>query len=395
MTVLRDLLLDSRDGEWGKSEQYDQSVLMHVIRGTDFEDTRLGVIDDIPVRHISARHAARKTLLPWDILIETAGGSKDRPTGRTVLLTPSRFARFDNPITCASFARFLRIDPAKANPAFVFWLLQDLYIRRELWRFHTQHTGVARFQFTTFADNWPIKLPTMTDQCRIADILSPYDDLIENNTRRIAIFEDMARRLFEEWFIQRRIPAEFVDTDGWKDATIGDAFTLQRGFDLPTSARADGPYPVVAASGIHGFHRDYKVKGPGVTTGRSGTIGRFQYIENDFWPLNTALWVKEFKHGGPIFAYYLLSSLDLTGNNTGAAVPSLNRNIVHAMRTALPPLPLVDAFERIAGEMRRTIAILADANTNLRATRDLLLPKLISGQIEVRAAEEALEAAAA
>ncbi len=270
-----------------------------------------------------------------------------------------------------------------------------MYERRELLRFHTQHTGVARFQFTTFADNWPLALPPMGDQRRIADILSAYDDLIENNTRRIAILEEMARRLFEQWFVQRRAPVALSGSGDWIEASIGDAFTLQRGFDLPASERTNGPYPVVAASGIHGFHREYKVLGPGVTTGRSGTIGQFQYIEGNFWPLNTSLWIKEFKHGGPIFAYYLLSSLDLTGNNTGAAVPSLNRNIVHSMPTILPPLPMVSAFEAIAGDMRRNISALTDANTNLRTTRDLLLPKLISGEIEVRAAEEALEAVAA
>ncbi len=252
-----------------------------------------------------------------------------------------------------------------------------------------KHTAPSRIYDYTFA------LPPFATQRRIADILCAYDNLIENNTRRIAILEDMARRMFEEWFVHRRLPSNLANDDDWIEGTVGDAFTLQRGFDLPTSERSEGPYPVVAASGVHGFHREWKVRGPGVTTGRSGTIGQFQYIENDFWPLNTSLWIKEFKHGGPLFAYYLLSSLDLSGSNTGAAVPSLNRNIVHSMPTTLPPLPMVSAFEDIVGDMRRGISALTDANTNLRTTRDLLLPKLISGEIEVRAAEEALETAAA
>lgn len=256
--------------------------------------------------------------------------------------------------------------------------------------------GVAQQHFNVgAAKEMQFRCPPIDVQDRIADILSAYNDLIENNTRRIAILEDMGRRLFEEWFIHRRAPFELAGTEDWIDAAIGDVFTLQRGFDLPTSERADGPYPVVAASGIHGYHREYKVLGPGVTTGRSGTIGQFQYIEGNFWPLNTSLWIKEFKHGGGIFAYYLLSSLDLSGSNTGAAVPSLNRNIVHVMPTTLPPLSVVSNFEAIVGDMRRNISGLADANINLRTTRDLLLPKLISGEIEVWSAEEALETAAA
>lgn len=283
------------------------------------------------------------------------------------------------------------VDHEKCNNLYMFYALK--YHRHELLNFVV--AGAQRNLSGAIIKNFPITYHPLSIQRRIADILSAYDALIENNTRRIAILDDMARRLFEEWFIQRRVPDSIAQPEDWTEATIGDAFTLQRGFDLPTSERSDGPYPVVAASGVHGFHRDYKVKGPGVTTGRSGTIGQFQFIENNFWPLNTSLWIKEFKHGGPIFAYYLLSSLDLTGSNTGAAVPSLNRNIVHALPTSLPPLALVSVFEQIVGEKRRMIGSLTDANTNLRTTRDLLLPKLISGEIEVSAAEEELEAAAA
>lgn len=236
--------------------------------------------------------------------------------------------------------------------------------------------------------------PPVSEQIRIADILSAYDDLIDNNTRRISILENMAQSLFEEWFVNRRIAVEFADLD-WAAGVIGDVFILQRGFDLPTSERTEGKYPVVAASGIHSYHNEFKVKGPGVTTGRSGTIGKFQYIEGDFWPLNTSLWIKEFKLGGPVFAFYLLSSLNLAKSDTGSAVPSLNRNIVHAMPTTIPPLALINAFEETVGDIRRAISVMSTSNTNLRTTRDLLLPKLISGEIEVRAAEEALEAAAA
>lgn len=226
MTTLRDLLLDSRDGEWGKEKPFEQSVHMQAIRGTDFEDVRVGNTSSVPARYLADRHATRKKLQKWDIVFETAGGSKDRPTGRSVFLTPSRMAHFELPVTCASFARFLRIDPEKADPEFVFWLLQDMYERRELLRFHTQHTGVARFQFTTFADTWPLNLPPRPVQRRIADLLSAYDDLVENNTRRIAILEDMARRLFEQWFGQHCIPpvadhrAELPD--GWSAATLSD-----------------------------------------------------------------------------------------------------------------------------------------------------------------------------
>jgi type I restriction enzyme S subunit len=385
--TLRDLLLDSRDGEWGKSEQFDQSVLMHVIRGTDFEDARLGIVDDIPVRHIAPRHAARKLLQPWDIIIETAGGSKDRPTGRTVLLTPCRFGRFDHAITCASFARFLRIDPNKAHPAFIFWLLQNMYQRRELLRFHTQHTGVARFQFTTFADNWPLTLPSMADQCRIANFLSAYDDLIANNTRRLAILEDMARRLFEEWFNKPILGRP----EGWTVEPLRNILKLHYGKALKADTRIDGVVPVYGSSGAVGFHNAALVSGPGIILGRKGNVGSVFYSHCDFYPIDTVFYVDT---DWPLhFIYHVLRQQTFT--NSDSAVPGLNRELALSKEVVLPPRDLIDRFDAWEGSMVEQAQSLRDANVNLRVTRDLLLPKLISGEIEVSTAEEELEAAAA
>lgn len=108
--VLKEITVVTKDGEWGKGEPFDSSVEMMVIRGTDFEDVRVGSLDGVPSRYIPEHIATRKRLQPFDILIETAGGSKDRPTGRTMLLKPSMISKANLPLTCASFARFIRID---------------------------------------------------------------------------------------------------------------------------------------------------------------------------------------------------------------------------------------------------------------------------------------------
>ena len=90
-----------------------------------------------------------------------------------------------------------------------------------------------------------------------------------------------------------------------------------------------GPYPVVMSNGVGGWHSKYAVKGPGVVTGRSGTIGGLQYIEGDFWPHNTSLWVTSFNGNEPKFIYWLYSSLNLERFGSGSGVPTLNRNDVH------------------------------------------------------------------
>ena len=85
----------------------------------------------------------------------------------------------------------------------------------------------------------------------------------------------------------------------WEVKRILDFAPLQRGFDLPTEKIVKGAYPVVYSNGILNFHIEYKAKGPGVVTGRSGTIGKVTYVESDYWPHNTSLWVTDFKGNNP------------------------------------------------------------------------------------------------
>ena len=107
---------------------------------------------------------------------------------------------------------------------------------------------------------------------------------------------------------------------------LNEFILLQRGFDLPQGERIYGDVPVVASTGIAGFHNEYKVGAPGVVIGRSGTIGGGQYITQNFWPLNTTLWVKDFKGHDARYVYYLLKSIDFQRFNVGTGVPTLNRN---------------------------------------------------------------------
>lgn len=139
--------------------------------------------------------------------------------------------------------------------------------------------------------------------------------------------------------------------------SLSDAITLQRGFDLPTSQRTPGRYPVVTSSGMATTHRDFKVKGPGVVIGRSGSIGGGQYITNDFWPLNTTLWVKDFKGNNEKFIYYLLKSLDFSSFNAGAAVPTLNRNHLSALKVIIPERNIQDKIASILGTIDEKIEL--------------------------------------
>ena len=238
-----------------------------------------------------------------------------------------------------------------------------------------------------------VSIPPLPTQQRIAGILSAYDELIENSQRRIKILETMARALYREWFVHFRFPgfenhprvasALGEIPKGWEVGRLDDVLILQRGFDLPKSVRVEGAIPIIAATGVTGFHDEARVKAPGVVTGRSGTIGKVMYVQEDFWPLNTALWVKEFPKAEPLFAYFTLSSVGLEQFNAGAAVPTLNRNDIHGLETIVPPRNLQKRFQEIGGTMLSQTRSLELKAQNLRRTRDLLLPRLLSGQVSL------------
>jgi type I restriction enzyme S subunit len=157
----------------------------------------------------------------------------------------------------------------------------------------------------------------------------------------------------------------------WRETTLGDVLTLQRGFDLPARDRIDGPYPIVSSSGITGRHAVAKVEPPGVVIGRYGSLGSVHWLAEPYWPHNTALWVKDFKGNDPRFTSYLLRTISHDGS-AAAAVPGVNRNHLHALPVRVPEVrvqrqiaAVLAAFdERIAINERR-IELLEDVVRSL------------------------------
>ena len=122
----------------------------------------------------------------------------------------------------------------------------------------------------------------------------------------------------------------------WREAALGDIIELKRGYDLPQQNRVNGTVPIVSSSGISDYHSVPRVNGPGVVTGRYGTIGEVFYIREDFWPLNTTLYVRDFKGNDPRFVSYLLRTINFLAYSDKAAVPGVNRNHLHSERVFVP-----------------------------------------------------------
>ncbi len=151
----------------------------------------------------------------------------------------------------------------------------------------------------------------------------------------------------------------------WRELKLGDAIELKRGYDLPSRDRRDGPFPIVSSSGVSGRHTEAKAKAPGVVIGRYGTLGEVHYIIEDYWPLNTALYVRDFKGNDPRFVSYFLRSLDFGAYSDKAAVPGLNRNDLHTEPVSLPPLDEQRAIAHILGTLDDKV------NLNRRMTETL------------------------
>lgn len=154
--------------------------------------------------------------------------------------------------------------------------------------------------------------------------------------------------------------------DGWTRVPLGELVTLQRGHDLPTPRRRPGSVPILGSFGITGWHDEVRAPGPGLTVGRSGaSFGVVTFSEVDFWPLNTALYATDFHGNDPRFTYYLLKTFDFARYNSGSAQPSLNRNYIHPVPVAVPPL---EDQRRIAGILG---ALDDKIQMNLRASETL------------------------
>ena len=155
----------------------------------------------------------------------------------------------------------------------------------------------------------------------------------------------------------------------WETIPLGEFLTLKRGYDLPADERLEGDVPIVSSSGITGRHNIAKVKGPGVVTGRYGTLGAVFYIAEDFWPHNTALYVQDFKGSNPRFAFYFLQTVLRSTSSDKAAVPGVNRNDLHAQRVSVTRDPerqqriaaILSAYDDLIENNRRRIRLLEEA----------------------------------
>lgn len=168
--------------------------------------------------------------------------------------------------------------------------------------------------------------------------------------------------------------------EGWSEGRVQDFFYLQRGFDLTEKASVEGNVPVYSSSGLAYFHNESKVQGPGIVTGRKGSVGPVYFVEQDFWPHDTTLWVKDFKGNEIKYIEYFLNFLKLERFDEASSVPTLNRNNVHGVKCVFPPLHEQKKIAQILSTWDKAITVTEKLLANSQQQKKALMQQLLTGK---------------
>lgn len=282
---------------------------------------------------------------------------------------------------------------------FVYYLARTYEVRSPAIKSMVGASGRQRAD-KSIIENLEIVVPSVSEQRNIAQVLSIYDDLIENNAHRIKILEQMAQAIYTEWFVNFRFPghekAKMIDSgsdfgkipEGWEVKRIEDIFTVKYGKNLPKTKITElGEYSVYGAGGVIGFYSEKNVdEKTALITSRgngSGTVWRTKgagFVTNNSF---TVVGNNEHQYLDMSFIYNTLLNANIGSSISGSAQPQVTINSLNYVEVIVPEKNLVESFQNEI----YPLYILADklflANQNLRQTRDLLLPKLVTGEIRV------------
>jgi type I restriction enzyme S subunit len=347
------------------------------IRGRDIRDGKISVDELLYVRDEDFEQIRRYTVNNGDVCITIVGNIGD------VGITPPQLhgaSLTENAVKLVNLHEDF-------NPGFITYALLTPDAQSQM---KLSAAGAAQAKLGIYKVNEiRITAPPLAIQQRIAGILSTYDDLIENSQRRIKILETMARGLYREWFVHFRFPGHENHLrvasalgeipQGWVVKKLSEIAILNYGKALKKEDRCDGDFPVFGSSGVVGTHNLALVKGPGIVVGRKGNVGSVFWCDDDFFVIDTAYFVTS---SLPLrYLFYVLPTLNFI--NSDAAVPGLSRNQAYSLDVLVPPQEVLVQFCELANTFEYQALTLNRQIQNLRRTRDLLLPRLLSGQISV------------
>lgn len=223
---------------------------------------------------------------------------------------------------------------------------------------------------------------------RIVEIISNYDDLIENNRKQIKLLEEAAQRLYKEWFVDLRFPGhentKIVDgvPEGWSRGLLKELISVNYGKDHK-KAPDDGNIPVYGSGGLMRKCNKSLFSGEAVLIPRKGSLNNIMYVDETFWTVDTMFYATMKQPHTAVFVYFFVKAFDMYSMNIGAAVPSMTTKILDAMDVVIPDKETLEKFDKLTKTYFNKIKTLQGQNERLKTARDLLLAKLMSGEVEV------------
>ncbi len=274
-------------------------------------------------------------------------------------------------------------------PDFVYYSV--IRISEELRNASHHSTAVPILNKSAFSD-FEIAAPDLPTQIRIASVLAALDDKIELNRQINATLEAIAQAIFKEWFVDFRFPGasgEMQDSElgpipkGWRIGTLGEILAFKNGKSSPE--RDDNyDYPVYGANGIIGFATIYNSTEKNIVIGRVGSFCGSVYLPlTKIWVTDNSIMAEPITEKTTIFCFILLKKIQLNTYKTGSGQPLLNQNILSNIEIIIPPIDVIGAYEKAALSLFEQIVLNNQQTATLSATRDTLLPKLMSGEIDI------------
>lgn len=291
----------------------------------------------------------------------------------------------------------IRPDKEKVVPNYLVYLLLGDEIQGKFYAYSSGAT-VPHLNMRDIRGLVLPQLPPLPTQRKIAAVLSAYDDLIENNNRRIAILEEMVHLLYREWFVEFRYPGHesvpLVESQlgpvpqGWEVVKLGEICNMKYGKMPKKEDRLEAGYPIFSGYGIVGYHKEYLYEDREIVViargvGRCGEIEMsppFAYITNISIVIQPDIEKVE-----KLFLFHRLLSTSLTSLNKGTAQTQVTISDITNYEIVVPSMRLQQLFTNIAAGIFRLSESLEQKNQIIRQSRDLLLPRLISGELDVAA----------